>query len=308
MSKHENTLQEKNERHSKTLSEILALADEIDRKTHGGWQSVFGMMFFIAPLTYIFFYFCEVSSLLWRPLSVLLYILLALFTLVFVIISTETAGNKDGVEKRDFESDLALAIVSTAIIVVCVSQISRHMYIMFGGFTANQDGYWHWVRFGLAHTLDGVLLGIPSVYGWRITEIRPVALWSQTFFIIFHILLALFSVNRTISFIQTAYRNFQKPKVKYSDIGAESYFWFIIIRLTQSLILAPIVIGLFAIIVDVPPREISWTVIKYGVLVGLGGLLVLLSSWAIIKIPGKKNKLSAILGIVTGIILLTLNF
>lgn len=82
-----------------------------------------------------------------------------------------------------------LASVIGIVFVVTFSQVCRNLFIEYAGFKAPSSDFWVWTRFGVASFLDGVLLDLPSSYGYKISSVQPDAFWSRTLLAAFRLFL-----------------------------------------------------------------------------------------------------------------------
>jgi hypothetical protein len=175
------------------------------------------------PLLYLILAIIELSGYIWHPVAVTLYIGMFLFALCIVSISK--------LQKYEyFNFDALITVLATIAILVSFSQICRHLYLLSGGFFAEQTGYWHWLRFGIANLLEATLFDLPAIYNWQISEIKPVEFWPRTIVFIFRTSLELIVIVAILNQIVTARRNWHKLPIIPLQ---KNYFTFLLARAGQ---------------------------------------------------------------------------
>jgi hypothetical protein len=95
---------------------------------------------------------------------------------------------------------------------------------------AEQTGYWHWLRFGIANLLEATLFDLPAIYNWQISEIKPVEFWPRTIVFIFRTSLELIVIVAILNQIVTARRNWHKLPIIPLQ---KNYFTFLLARAGQ---------------------------------------------------------------------------
>ncbi len=262
----------------------------------------------LLPVIYLILAIVEASSYVWRPISVLLYsalLLLALFLLVLNLWSaSEERLRKHSVLVRShFSTGLAAAIV----MLISFSQLSRHLHILFGGFTADRPEYWHWLRYGFSTLLDGVTFGAPSLYNWTLTEIQPTLFWSQT-------LTLLFTASLQILVIASVWRNVQLAQAFWqtpASAAGDTYLARIMPKLAELLVLAfwgiPTAVGIGAVVNDGLYWDSSMTAVRLIVPSVLGLWLAAQSTRALMMLLGRRSKLAAFFGMAIGVALVLAN-
>lgn len=254
-----------------------------------------GWLSFYIPILYLLLYLIEGSSYIWRPISIFLYmafVVLAFFLLLGITITKKDEINEPGI-------NLALALGGAIAVLASFSQISRHLYLSFGGFVADKTGYWHWLRFGFANLLEGVLFDIPAIYDWKISEIKATDFWSRTVLFLFRTSLEFLVIVAVWHNIKIVRQNWGKPKLSKS----KNYFAFIFPGIGHWLLIAlwgiPIAVSVGAIVNDVLSFKSSWSAIRFCTPVAFGVWLAWQSLRAL-GLPRWWNKLFALAGIIGG--------
>jgi len=254
----------------------------------------------------------EASSSLWRPLSIFLYsVLIVVISIIsFGVLVQKVADN--GKIEREAPIGLAWVLLSVPALLVAFSQMSKQLYLLYGGFVATQTGYWHWLRWGVDQALDNVLFDIPSIYGWNITEIHPIVFWSRTIVFLLNIeleLIVIAALVRQFQLVRESLSESKTPKTP-KTLSHTNYMTFIFNALGKLLLLGcwlvPTLIALDAIVRDQLVLESLRSVARFGLLTILGAWLGWYSLRAL-ALHGIWNKLCALGGILIGIWLLYAN-
>lgn len=163
-----------------------------------------GCLALFVPFMALLLWLCEWPAGLWRPISIALYLIVGIGA-VTILLGLKLAGIKDDPVM------MVLVLGCSLTLVICYSQISRHLYLLVGGFEAADGGYWIWLRYHLLNLLNGVLRNLPSSYEWSLVgAIRPTAFWSQSMVFLFSTLMdALITITlwRHISQVWTAWKS-----------------------------------------------------------------------------------------------------
>lgn len=257
-----------------------------------------GWLAFGVPVLCVLMAVIEGSSYIWRPITIVLYIVLLLFGILIIGFANFPS---DTTEKYSaFEMEFALTLLGSIAVLVGYSQVSRHLSLLIGGFVFQQDGYWHWLRFGFSNLLESVLFDIPAIYEWNLSEIKATSTWSRT---------AVFVFRTTIEFLVVAMILRQakiawKKRHSASKKSPGNYFALILPKAGELILVAlwglPIAIGIGAVVNDGLSLESTWSVIKLGTPVAFGVWL----TWHSLRglgLPGLWNKLFALAGIGGGI-------
>jgi hypothetical protein len=251
------------------------------------------------PALYLLFAVIEASSRLWRPIAVALYAAVLGITVLVMLGRISRSYPEDG--RHDAEIGAASVVAYGIAIIVCFSQTSRHLSVLFGGFAATGTGYWHWMRFGCANLLEAVLFDIPDVYDWNLSEIHPSAFWSRSILFVFRTSLELMVVTAIIKEASVARRMWGVPteKIQYPSFGSH------LVRRTGHLLGAamwgiPLIVSVAAVRNDGFSAESTWVFAGLVLPVALGAWLAWESLRAL-RIPGRWNRSFAILGIVLGL-------
>lgn len=248
----------------------------------------------LMPIFCILLALIEGSSYIWRPIAVVLYTALIIFGAMMLL------GNSSNEKYPTFiATDFAMTVLYVLAVTVGFSQVNRHMAILQGGFLAEQTGYWHWMRFGVANLLEAAIFDVPAIYAWHITEIEPTTMWSRTGVFIFRTLVE-FGV--VVSLIQSS-REAWKFREKAKENPTANYLSFMLPKVGSLMVVAiwglPIAIGVGAMVNDGLSLSATWSAIRLGGPVFLGAWIALhslrglgLSGW---------NKVMALGGIVLGV-------
>lgn len=279
----------------------LATEDDFD---HFSFYVTFKMI----PL-YIILALAEGCSYIWRPLSILLYmvILLALHLAFWSILTRKArAKGETKLKEEELREKEQVAVRTSWVPVILVgnlvafSQICRHLYLLFGGFVASQADYWHWLRFGISQILDNALFDTLTIYDWQISEIHATVFWSRIIVLLFNIYLETLVIVYVVYQFQVARTNWHR----LTAIQHKQYFSFVFTRLGRLFVLAlgllPIFISLGAIIYDGSLLKATLLALRLGVPLMLGGWLAW-NSLRALTFHGSWNKLFALTGIVVGI-------
>ncbi len=225
----------------------------------------------------------EGAAYLWRPIAVALYVVVLLLT-VLSLAARLLPG-----DAGTAEAETSLVIVGALGVIVSFSELSRHLYLLAGGFTANGIGYWHWLRFGSANLLEAFLLDMPNVYAWNISEVQPTVLWSRTLVFIFRALIEFVVVATLLQQVGIVRKSWHNPRVE-----RQSYLGFIRSQLRSAIYVAiwliPLASFVGAVVVEELSVRVTWSILRFGVPVIFGSWLAWHSLLAI-GIPGKWNKL-----------------
>ncbi|HKP52009.1 MAG TPA: hypothetical protein VJ183_05085 [Chloroflexia bacterium] len=202
----------------------------------------------------------------------------------------------------------SVVVLSAIALLVSFSQISKHLNIVFGGFSADSLGYWHWLRYGFANLFEGAFFDIPAIYNWGVSEIQPTVFWSQTIVFIFRTSLEFLIVANILSQVRHARRLRGKSPRK----DHQTYLEFLLDR-GRGLLLAvlwsiPTVIAIGAVANDGLDLESSWSAIRLSAPVGFGIWLAWQSLRGMLRFSGFRNRLLALAGVIIGIWLLTANW
>jgi hypothetical protein len=253
------------------------------------------------PISYILLTLAELSSYVWTPLSISLYVVLIMLA-ILVMRGINSRPSVINAMEQDFlyELSMTFTIMGFILAMACFSQICRHLYILFGGFDADNADYWHWLRFGVSNLLDSTLFDVPDIFEWNFSEIKATSFWSRTIVFIFRTSLEFLIIAGILRQVGVARNNWQKPSVSKSS----SYIAFVLSKLLSLLLacvcLIPIAVSVGAIANDGLSLEASWQTTRFAALIVLGLWLSWYSLLAI-KIAGRWNKLLSLGGIALGI-------
>jgi len=260
------------------------------------------------PILYALLLLVEATRYVWTPISIVLYSLVIL-VVVSVLLGTAFSSRQAKIKNIQVtEIKSSVVVLSAIALLVSFSQISKHLYIVFGGFSADSLGYWHWLRYGFANLFEGAFFDIPAIYNWGVSEIQPTVFWSQTMVFIFRTSLEFLIVANILSQVRHARRMRGKSPRK----DHQTYLEFLLDR-GRGLLLAvlwsiPTVIALGAIANDGLDLESSWSAIRLSAPVGFGIWLAWQSLRGMLRFSGLRNRLLALAGVIVGIWLLTANW
>lgn len=261
----------------------------------------------IIPFAFLVFGMIEALGWIWRPLAGILYLLLfgrCMLTLMGGSLMKDGEFVRPGKE----ETVVGIIIFCGLAVLVSFSQISRYLYMSIGGFTADQSGYWHWLRFGIANVLESVLFDIPAIYNWKISEIEANAFWSQSLLFIYRTSLEFLVVAQTIRAMRFARRTRKNP----ANILHQGYWGFLFSNLGWLILLGiwsiPLSISIGAIVNDGLSFVSATAALKSTFPVMIALWLTWQSLRAFFSIKKFWNKLFALLGIVAGLWLTNQNW
>lgn len=121
----------------------------------------------------------------------------------------------------------ALATAGLVGLVVSFSELCRNLALRFGGFTATQMGFWHWLQFGVSVVVDNVTFGALQASGWQASEIQPIEPWSRALAWAYTVALALMGLGIIGHWIKAAgEREFNSDQAR-----RKTYFKFLVPRL-----------------------------------------------------------------------------
>lgn len=258
------------------------------------------------PILYALLLLVEATRYIWTPVSIVLYSLVILVSLAILLATASSSRQAKAKNVTVAENRAAIVILAAIALLVSFSQLSKHLYVLFGGFSANNLGYWHWLRYGFANLFEGVLFDIPAIYNWGVSEIQPTAFWSQTLVFVFRTSLEFLIVVNILDQVRHARRIRSKPQQQEDK---QTYFQFLIARIGGLLITVlwsiPTLIALEAIASDGLYIESSWAAIRLGAPVGFGMWLAWQSLRGVSRFSGLRNRLLALAGMLLGIWLLS---
>lgn len=254
------------------------------------------------PVLCLFMALIEGSSYIWRPIAIVLYAILLLLGIFLIAVASIVVADipSDTGNKFGTEAEFALTLLGAIAVLVAFSQASRHLYLIVGGFFADQAGYWHWLRFGFSNLLESLLFDIPTIYDWNISEIKATYTWSRTIVFIFRTTIEFLVVAGILRQIRIAWKERQNTPPK----TPQNYFEIIAPKMGELILMAlwglPIAIGIGAVVTDGLSLESTWSAIKLGTPV-VAGIWLAWHSLRGLGSPGLWNKMFAVAGIVGGI-------
>ncbi len=251
------------------------------------------------PVLYVVLALAEASSYVARPITIILYIGLLLFGLLFIAMGNipSTTPSQDAGDEMEF----AFTLVGAIAVLVSFSQLARHLTILQGGFAFDELGYWHWLRFGLSNLLEAALFDTPAIYEWNLSEIRPISNWSRTLVFLFRTTIELVVVAAVLRQVAIA----RKTRHQLPKNQATSYFGMVLPTLGSLLLIAwwglPLAVGIGAVVNDGLSFAATWSTIKTGTPVVLGFLLAWHGLRGLFGLSSRWNKLWSLVGLGVGI-------
>ncbi|HEU5343289.1 MAG TPA: hypothetical protein VFU60_03000 [Ktedonobacterales bacterium] len=175
--------------------------------------------------------------------AVLYALLIALFTLISFASFIREFGDELKGTNRAFI--LALTVRSLVINVAAYGELSRHLYLAFGGYHARQVGYWFWLRYGVAKFLDTILFGSVSIFGWHISDIHENAAWSKVLLLLFNLSIGVIILSAIVRQIKVIWEepsdsHTQEPTNWYSHLVRSFYGIFGILGVSLIVVSAAI--------------------------------------------------------------------
>ncbi|GER92101.1 hypothetical protein KDW_62630 [Dictyobacter vulcani] len=244
----------------------------------------------------------EALNRIWNPLSIGCYgILLVMASFIMYVYLMEG----EFIKKENAPFHLSITLLGVIVTLVSFSQVCRHVALEFGGFTARQYGYWHWLRFGLAHMLDSALFNMPSNYDWSISEIEPTTFWTRSLVFLFDLCTQVFIVAVVFQRLQVTRKQWAKRRatnrIPYGVfLVSRAKTWILIV--TWGL---PLIFFLGVIVHDGFSWLGAWIAMSVSLPVFLACWLIWYSLQAL-TLRGKRNKLLALAVIIASSGLLTM--
>ena len=217
----------------------------------------------------------EAVSETWRPLGIVVNVILLIVSVISLIklLPKEQSDNPT----RIIEFEFGAVMLSSLIFVVGFSQTFRHLSYMIAGFDADQTGYWHWLRFGLANFLDAMLFDWPTIYNWQISEIRATSAQTRFLVFLFRTLIEFIVVANIFQYAKILWRN--RDKLWHGDQATADVGDLLIFAIEFVFFLlwaVPFTIMIGAIANDGLTIESSWSALKIVPPVALGIWLVVI--------------------------------
>jgi hypothetical protein len=253
------------------------------------------------PFLYGLLLLVEATKYIWIGVSIASYGLVILVAVSNLLAIGLTNRKAQVTNARRVETQAGIAVLCGIALLVAFSQFSKHLYVVYGGFSANNLGYWHWLRYGFANLFEGVFFDIPAIYNWGVSEIQPTVFWSQTLVFIFRTSLEFLIVATILGQVRQARKLRGKPLPK----DHQTYLQFLFAGARGLLLLVlwaiPTVIGIGAVASDGLYMESSWLAIRLSAPVVLGAWLAWQSLRGLFNFSGRRNRLLALLGMAAGV-------
>lgn len=264
------------------------------------------------PGTFLALAAIEFTSFVWRPIAIVLYAVAFVVSSAYslLLLRFDSRVGHDILETPWLEISqigrgygLPFVLSSLVAILVSFSELCRHLTLQFGGFAANQMGYWHWLRFGVSWIADNVLFNSSQILGWDVSEIRPIEPWAQILTVVFNVSLDLAAIAAVVKWLQIV-RSIRFIRHDFAT-AYSSYIYarlFSLVNVSMPLILS--IVFIVAIIEDgVSMQQVS-TAIYYVALPLIGLWLTWVNARGVWVLPGIRDKLPAFLGFAVGTALL----
>lgn len=285
----------------------------------------------ITPYPYFLIWVGDALGTLWRPLGIVAFILLILLSLGLLLAGADIELNKEEGNResllretqerykddksqhifssRDTADDIwSVQIIAIGIIAIAsFSQLCRYYFMSLDGFTATNDNFWHWLKYGVSNFLEGVLFDIPNIYEWNISEIQPTNFWTRSISLIFRTsleLLIIANIMREIKLVRTHWR---RPNLtSYSNYGEYIVLNFLLL-LTLAIWITPLIIATCAIYYE--KLEFMFAVHTFIRTAGFVMLILfLIVNLFGLRLAGFFNKCAAIIGSLLTIWLISQNW
>lgn len=222
----------------------------------------------------------EALGRLWPPIGI------ALYGMAFLIIPITAYGYLASPLSRVVRKNkatpalvLALQVMRLLVYVTVYGELSRHLYLLFGGYAAHGTGFWHWLRYGVTQALDTSLFGVISAYGWHLSEVQPIAWWSRTLLFLFTLVFVLWVLAAALT-TWHSYRQSKRRARRTQQHANEAAsgkpqpspksLWFWLAGVYVALGYAPLLVMLDAIVRDheLRPVEAVVATLAYSAVVG----------------------------------------
>lgn len=123
----------------------------------------------------------------------------------------------------------AAAVAGFIALIVAFSELSRSLYLTYGGFSAHQAGYWYWLRFGVSYALDGVLFGALQTFGISVSDIQPITPWARALVVGYNVVLDVLALVALFHWLRIAQKRWDRP----TKIEPATYLRFLATRLRR---------------------------------------------------------------------------
>jgi hypothetical protein len=124
----------------------------------------------------------------------------AAFLISFAALATFSLSEENAQtlgEDREVFYGLSLIffVVGSVALVVFLSELMRHLFMLAGGFSAPNDGVITWAKYSLQEWIDAASLGSASIYG-SLAAVEPTTWWSKTLIVLpYHLVCTLLIIG-----------------------------------------------------------------------------------------------------------------
>ena len=248
------------------------------------------------PMAIIVLALAEGASLLWRPLGFFVYAIIYLLSIFFAF-GLLFYDIKEEVKNAREEIFLAMSLAIGLFYLVSFSQLSRDINIWWGGYDKSTEGYWTWMRFGVSNYLEAILLDVPAIYNWKLTDIKAISFWTCTFQVLFRAVLefaVIAQLIKTAKYVKDGWNN-----TTGSYVGGYANYHFT--KLGRFILLCVWLIPLSIFIGAIIVGEIKWTESLTAIQKTLPLMILLWFAWQNLKslviVKGIKAKILSLIAI-----------
>ncbi|HEY7021168.1 MAG TPA: hypothetical protein VH349_08625 [Ktedonobacterales bacterium] len=137
--------------------------------------------------------------------AVVVYALVLVLTLIFVVIALYLDDDWFAKAKTDparRNAGIAFAASIFVLLVGAFGGLCRHLFLLFGGFSASRLGYWDWLRYSISWVLDNGLFNTAQIFDWQVSDIHATAIWARVLALIFNITLEILAFGALFTYIR----------------------------------------------------------------------------------------------------------
>jgi hypothetical protein len=255
-----------------------------------------------------FFALAEASAAVWRPLTIVFYVLFLLGAVAFIFLAKYLVSNIEelfpGAEEQLSLEYLALSCGALLALVVGFSQLCKHLSFYFGGFSPTTDNFWDWTRFGVSWLTDNVLANLSQIFQWHISDIQAVSVWSEVLVWVFNVVLDVLAIVTVVQAFNRARSNRGRAQRELPN----GYVGFLLLGLGELLIAVLWIVPFLLFIGAIAERDLSlgasWPAIRNSALPVIGLWLLWRSASGAIRLTGFFNKLLAVFTLAAGLAVL----
>ena len=151
--------------------------DGIVYKAQIPWQ----LLFFLIP-TYLFIAVIEILGRIHNAFGIILYFIImaiSYFLIIAWIVSHKILGENSMVSHNNLLDSFIYVCILSVIVIVSFSQLCRYSNLQFGNYSSTSNDFVSWLWYGIWNTVEGMLLDLPSIYEWNLSDIKPETFWSK---------------------------------------------------------------------------------------------------------------------------------